>query len=616
MPLVNTFPAPVVSGGLRPPPPPPGVPARSGLDLLDEAFHRLRLAPVGTLAIYYAGTLPFILALLYFCADQSHSPDAATRATSGGLVVTLLFLLMKTCQAVFTAQLSAPLRQHGAAPWTWARLGRLAFVQTLLQPPGLFVLTVASIIAIPLAWVYAFYQNVTVLGDGGVGSVRTTFGRAYRAALRHPKQNHAGLSVLSLLGVFVTLNLVLMAFLVPYLLKMFSGEENLFTRSGAHLLNTTFFAVLFGLLYLVLDPVAKAFYVLRCFYEESTRTGEDLLNELAALPPPVASASALAASTDAAPEVRSAAAGRRVTTGVAAGVILLGLLLLVPARFAMATDTATSTAPTATAAPAASQPAAETRTVSPPALRRSIDDVLTRRKFAWRVPRQDHPEADGALDAFFRNIDQWLHARWVTIKGWASDLIDWIKRWWNPHDPEPQPSKTTGFGGLSGDGLRTLMIVLAATLVGVIAFLSWRQWQAGRAPVVAGKAVATAAPPPDLADDGVLATQLPEDEWLRLAQKLLSSGERRLALRALYLSALSSLAARGLVVIARHKSNRDYLLELRRRARLEPELPGVFGRVVTRFERVWYGSHPADDGLLAEFQADREQLVPAAGAAR
>ena len=603
MPPANTFPAPVASAGLRPPPPPPGAPTRSGLDLLDEAFHHLRLAPIGTLAIYYAGTLPFILALLYFCADQSHSPDAATRATSGGLIVTLLFLLMKICQAVFTAQLAAPLRQHGAAPWTWARLGRLAFVQTLLQPPGLFVLTVASTIVVPLGWVYAFYQNVTVLGDGSAGSVKTTFGRAYRAALRHPRQNHAGLSVLSLLGLFVALNLVLLAFLVPYLMKMFSGEENLFTQSGEHLINTTFFAVLFGLLYLVLDPVVKAFYTLRCFYAESTRTGEDLLNELAALPPPAAFASALAA--NAATDDRPAA-NKPVTTRVAAGAILIGLLGLWPVRAASAAE-AVPTAPPAAVAPSASQPAAETRTVAPPALRRSIDDVLTRRKFAWRVPRREHPETDGALDAFFRNIDQWLHARWTTVKGWISDLIGWLKRWWNPQDQDPEPLKSTGFGGLSGDGLRTLMIVLAATLVGVIAFLSWRQWRAGRAPTVAGKAVA--APPPDLTDDGVLATQLPEDEWLRLAQKLLGSGERRLALRALYLSALSGLAARGLLVIARHKSNRDYLLELRRRARTEPELPGVFGRVVARFERVWYGSHLADDGLLAEFQADRERLV-------
>ena len=472
MPAANTFPAPVATGGLRPPSAPPGVPTRAGLDLLDEAFHRLRLAPVGTLAIYYAGTLPFILALLYFCADQSHSPDAASRATSGGLVVTLLFLLMKTCQAVFTAQLAAPLRQQGAAPWTWARLGRLAFVQTLLQPPGLFVLTVASTIVIPLAWVYAFYQNITVLGDGGAESVRATFGRAYRTALRHPRQNHAGLAVLSFLGFFVALNLLLMAFLVPYLLKMFSGEENLFTRSGEHLLNTTFFAVLFGLLYLVLDPVAKAFYTLRCFYAIANRAHRGRPLERTRRP-------ARAGRLRVGPGRQHRRLRRRTgpppfvdarRTGVAAGVMLAGLLGLWPAHAASAADP-----PPAAVAPAASQPAANTRTdrfpARPAPLHRrraptaGLDDVpRLAPQVAW-PSRQDHPEDEGALDAFFRNIDQWLHARWVTIKGWVQDLTDWLKHWWNPHDNNPEPSKSTGFGrpGAATDSAR-LMIVLAVAL--------------------------------------------------------------------------------------------------------------------------------------------------------
>ena len=609
MPLANTIPAPGAPGTPRPPRKPPDVLARSGLDLLDEAFHRLRLAPVGTLGVYYAGTLPCVLALLYFCADQSHSPDAASRATGGGLLVTTLFVLMKICQAIFTARLAAPLRQAGDAPWTWARVGRLAFVQTLLQSPGLLVLTLASTVVLPLGWVYAFYQNVTVLGDGREGSVTTTFGRAYRAALRQSGQNHAGLAILSLLAVFVAANLMLMAFFVPYLLKMFSGEENLFTRSGLHLFNTTSFAVLFGLLYLLLDPVVKAFYTLRCFYEDSARTGEDLLNELAALPPLAPSASSLA--TDAAaPEARPSAGHPRSPAGTAALLILIGALCLLPVRPASALDAA----PSATAPPV-SQPVPANRTVSPPTLGRSIDDVLSRRKFAWRVPRADHPESAGPVDTFFRDIDQWTHARWVTIKNALHDFTEWLRHQKPPRDQDPEPPKSTGFGGLSGDHLRMLMIVLAAILLGAIGFLSWRQWRARRALTAAGKEVAAVdAAPPDLADDGILATQLAEDEWLRLAQKLLGSGERRLALRALYLSALSSLAARGLLVIARHKSNRDYLLELRRRARTQPELSGIFGRVVTRFERVWYGSHPADDGLLADFQADREQLLPASQA--
>ena len=96
--------------------------------------------------------------------------------------------------------------------------------------------------------------------------------------------------------------------------------------------------------------------------------------------------------------------------------------------------------------------------------------------------------------------------------------------------------------------------------------------------LLAGRAlgpVTGRALPPDLAAEDLLATQLPEDEWLSLARGLLASGERRLALRAFYLSLLAGLGERKLLVIARHKSNRDYL----------------------------------QDGLLDAFQADREQAL-------
>ena len=240
--------------------------------------------------------------------------------------------------------------------------------------------------------------------------------------------------------------------------------------------------------------------------------------------------------------------------------------------------------------------------------------MLARRKFAWRVPRSEGKttETTGPLDSFFKRINQWLGSVWKTVSGWFSAVSEWIKKWWNRrHDvPEPVPSGSSGAGLFGALLSRPVLLGLAAILTGAILFLFWRQWQGRRAAVVVGKAVAAGpAPVPDLTDDTVLATQLPEDEWLRLADGLLARGERRLALRALYLSGLSSLAARGLLAIARHKSNRDYVQELRRRGRIEPALQEAFGRNVARFERVWYGAHAADDALLSEFQTDRQRVL-------
>ena len=565
----------------------------SATSLIDESVHRLRLAPPGTLLIYYAGTLPFILALLYFWADQGHNPDAEAHGSAAALGIALLFLSMKICQAVFAARLIASIRRQPDAPWTAARLGRLAAVQTALQPSGLFALCLAMLPAvlrlpafsafclsllftIPFGWTYAFYQNVTVLGDGSLPSIRAVFSRSLRHALDQPRQNHTGLAVLSILALFAWINLIALAFLLPQLAHMFTGEENLFTRSGTHLLNTTFFAVTGALVYLALDPLAKTFYALRCFHLDSVRTGEDLKSDLAALPPVAAGGSGVAA-----------------TLALAFGVLLLAGL---PARAAVA----------ATPSPApAALPASGS--VSPAELGRSIDTVLRRREFAWRAPRAVTTEKAEAFHSFFDNFSRWWQERQAALGRWFEAIL---KKYFKGRRTQDDATPDSASTGLDPATLRALLYTLIGLLAAALAVLAWRHRRHIRRGVVEGIAAPTASgPTPDLTDDSLLASQLPEDEWLQLARSLLAGGDRRLALRALYLSVLAALGERGLLAIARHKSNRDYLLELRRRARDRDEVQGAFARNVGRFERVWYGEHPADDALLAEFQADRERVL-------
>ncbi len=273
------------------------------------------------------------------------------------------------------------------------------------------------------------------------------------------------------------------------------------------------------------------------------------------------------------------------------------------------------------AAPAAPTPAAAPRSdanVSPDAVNRSVRDVLKRREFTWRNPRA--PVAPEVKDEGPGVIAQYLKAIGKKINEWLGIL----RRWFGRSDETPAEDPSVGDHGgptFAGIALRTLLYMLLALCAAMVVVLLFRGWRARRAArELAGKAAPAASVAlPDLADESVLADQLPEDEWLALARRLLERGERRLALRAFYLSALSSLGGHGLLGIARHKSNRDYQGELRRRARDRAGLQEVFGRLVGRFERVWYGSHPADDDLLADFQHDRARLAaelpsPVAGA--
>ncbi len=112
---------------------------------------------------------------------------------------------------------------------------------------------------------------------------------------------------------------------------------------------------------------------------------------------------------------------------------------------------------------------------------------------------------------------------------------------------------------------------------------------------------------PDLNRENVLASDLPEDEWLRLANELLGRGELRLAVRALYLSNLAFLGARRLIRIARSKSNSIYERELRLRPHGN-ELLAPFAQSNRNFECAWYGFHEVTPEFVDAFQQDVEAL--------
>ena len=234
--------------------------------------------------------------------------------------------------------------------------------------------------------------------------------------------------------------------------------------------------------------------------------------------------------------------------------------------------------------------------------------MLRRREYAWRSPRAVVlANRDGPLDAFFADLGRRWEGAQAAVQRWFGRLARWLRERRSRDETTPPDA---GFSGPDAATLRLLVIALITGLVAALGWLTWRQWRRRPSGAEGRPAPAPGGPVPDLTDDSVLASQLPEDEWLALARRLVGDGDRRLALRAFYLSTLAGLGERGLLAIARHKSNRDYVLELRRRDRgRADEAPGAFARNVARFERVWYGRHDADDRLLADFQADRRIVL-------
>jgi hypothetical protein len=144
-------------------------------------------------------------------------------------------------------------------------------------------------------------------------------------------------------------------------------------------------------------------------------------------------------------------------------------------------------------------------------------------------------------------------------------------------------------------------------VVGWLAFLIIRHVQNNRV-----KPTSTLASAPirtvDLEADDVRADDLPEDSWLALARQLMERGDLRLALRALYLATLSVLARAQLVRLAAAKSNRDYLLEVTRRARGNADTVRPFQDNINLFEASWYGTHDVNNGILETMLANHQQV--------
>ena len=552
------------------------------MDLLEEATHLLRTAPAGALACYYLGAAPFVLGFLYFWIDMARSPFANRRLPGAALAMAALFLWMKFCQSIFARRLRSTMAGAPPSPLSWSQYRRIFFTQASLQPAGLFVLPLALILVASWPWAYAFFQNLTALADGEPKDTRTLLKTAVRQATFRPGQNYLLVLVLAGFSLYVFLNWGMVCFLLPGLAKFLFGVESTFSRDPFALLNTTFFAVVFGLTYLSVDPLAKAVYALRCFYGEARQSGEDLKADLKGFATPA--------------------------PGVAAmSIILIGLMVVGGGGRAWAAGTPLPQVEAESQPGASTQPAAsgQSPALSPPALDRAIQEVIQQDKYAWRAPREKIVELepgtteDGILVRFLRRV-------WGLLKDWLKAFFEWLGRWlqrlFGGSSTTPESS---GYNWIVR--LQILFYTLIVGVVAALLMLLYRAW-AGRRRDRETVASQPIQPVPDLADENVGADQLPEDGWTKLARELLERGEFRLALRAFYLASLAHLAEHNLISLAKFKSNRDYERELRRRGHAFPDLLVLFGENVSMFDSVWYGLHQSDRQLVSEFAAKVERI--------
>ena len=540
----------------------PAKPISGGsIELMEQAVGLLRQASFSTLLCHWLGSAPLALALLVIRYQVARPRVPASTAALYALLLTLLLIWMNCWRAVFAGrlrrQLSGAADSPWSVPWTARRVFRLMAVQAYFGATKLFIVPLAALIMFTFADTVAFYRIATVLADDDANADADPLrmrSRARQLAAFASGQNWTILAILLLLQVVVAINLTLAIAALPQLFRILTGIETAFSRSGwVFVVNPLFPFLVMAVTWLALDPFVQAVYCVRCFRAESIETGEDVRAGL-----------------------RRIRAARHVVHA-AAVVFIAGCRL----------------GHTAAA-------------VSPSRLEQAIQETMQSHEYDWRLP----PPAELAgghswiVDATDRAISG-LRSVFHSIGKAIGAFFKWLLRQFGVMT-EP------GHGAPPVTALHWSVYVLIGLVLGFALWIAWQKRRARRAKtahVAADSVTAVRLDSEDLTPD-----RLPEEQWLELAARCLAEQSFRPALRAYYLANLAWLGRTGFISIHSGKTNREYELELRRKARAFPEARGLFAANVAAFERAWYGMHEVAAGDTDEFRNRMERMKAVLGA--
>ena len=364
-------------------------------------------------------------------------------------------------------------------------------------------------------------------------------------------------ALLVLLSVIAALNVAVTFIILPQLVKMLTGFESVFTRSGSSFFeNRLFLLFVLGATWLVFDPFVQAVYCLRCFQAESIETGEDLRAGL-----------------------------RLIRSGMAKGAAAAAVLLLLAVL------------------PVVAQAA---DSVTPRKLEQAVRQTMQSPEYNWRIP----PPATAASDTpwIILATDRAIAAVHAAIV-WTARELDKFLRW---------IFGGLGLGSVPGGQAPAAALHWSvwAMIALAVAMAGWVLWRArGLRRTKAKTAARPSVAAVKLDDEGLTADRLPEAGWIEMAERAMAEGNLRLALRAFYLANLAWLGRQEFLGIHPGKTNREFEVELRRRARQSPEARERFSANVRAFERAWYGMHEVFPEDAAEFRQRAEEIKTLLGAA-
>ena len=184
-------------------------------------------------------------------------------------------------------------------------------------------------------------------------------------------------------------------------------------------------------------------------------------------------------------------------------------------------------------------------------------------EYDWRIPPA--PAAAAKSSWLVRMADHMIAGLKAVTRAASSALSRFFSWLFGDRFPEPQPGAPPS-SGLHGSLYALMAAVVAA---GRVDRLAQAPFPPRRSPPLRQLSLEPyTCDAEDLTPD-----RLPEESWLDLAERCLREENLRLALRALYLANLAWLGRREFITIHPGKTNREYELELRRKARALADAP-------------------------------------------
>jgi BMFP domain-containing protein YqiC len=171
---------------------------------------------------------------------------------------------------------------------------------------------------------------------------------------------------------------------------------------------------------------------------------------------------------------------------------------------------------------------------------------------------------------------------------WMRQIQEWFERSF------PRPAVSPEASPAMGSIRLWLQVVVFALVIGLVVFLLYKF-----VPVFSGRRKRSSSPDSDRVILGErIANDHSASDLFSEAERLAQNGELRAAIRKGYIALLVELADRKVIGLARHKTNRDYLRDVRKRLEI---VDGVSG-LTSNFERSWYGLRPATEADWNDFR--------------